>query len=299
MPRRQRKTPWLDWRNGIAYIKWYNPSKRRVDGISLRTSDPAEAETAFAEFLLHGKDLRDARPGRLTVEQALCDYLEEHAKPECADYNRQRDCSRHLITFFKDVALEDIDITRSEDYRDARRSGRVGGGKRRANKRGADSTIRRELNVLHSAAQHALQRKRISTMPVIKMPKDRRAHEDEEAPYYTLAEVKAIFAAADDIGGDMPSFVRLLYYTGARRRSIEHLTRDQVKWPARRILLQKPGKRATKKRQPIVPILKSMEAPLRAVWDLSDNDRLFELADYYRHYVAVCEAAGTHGHGGA
>ncbi len=209
-----------------------------------------------------------------------------------ADEQRRDDIIRHLSGFFRNDTIAEIDISRSRDYADARRSGRIGGGARRLCKVGSDSTIRRELVVLVSAAKHALKHKRITQMPVIELPAAQSVGQDDEVAYYSKEELARLFEAAKAQGGEIEHFVKLLYLTGARRGSLEGLRRGQVQWEQRRILLQQPGKVATKKRQPIVPILKAMVEPLQALWSASPNDRLFVRSDFYAPYRALCRSLG-------
>lgn len=284
MARPKRTTPWLGERNGIYYAFWYDERSRETKRLSLRTSSSDEAEARFAEFLLNGREIRQTRSNRLTVSQALDDYLEEHVDQHCAAGDRQHDAAAHLKEFFGDRALEAVDVPLSQEYARARLSGQIGGGKRRTNKKAAPATVRRELNVLTAAANHAKWMKRTTATISVDLPPERRLGPDDEAPYYSRDELDAIFARAEEVGGEIEPFVRLLYYTGARRRSIEALTRDQVKMREKRILLQQPGKKATKKRQPIVPIFRKMEPTLRALLDGDRTGRLFECADFYRPY---------------
>lgn len=289
MARPQRTTPWLRKRDGIYYAFWYDLDKQRTRRLSLRTGHDHEAENRFAEFLINGRELRHARVGGLTVIQALDDYCEEH--PVVA--TKRRDISvRHLKAFFGARLVETIDIPLSREYAKARREGLIGGGRYQKNRVGKDSTIARELTVLSAAANHAHRWKRIQTKPSIEKPHVTRAGEDDEAPYYTHDELARIMAAAEAIGGELEWFTKLLYRSGARRASIENLTREQVQWPAKRILLQKPGKRSTNKRQPIIPILKDMEAPLRALCDSSTRSRLFDRQEFYWPYREMLESLG-------
>ena len=133
-------------------------------------------------------------------------------------------------------------------------------------------------------------------MPVIELPAENSTTgRDDEVSYYSKEELARLFAAADAEGGEIAHFVRLLYLTGARRGSLEGLRRGQVQWEQRRMLLQPPGKVATKKRQPIVPILRAMVEPLRALWNATPNDRLFVRGDFYVPYRALCESIGLAG----
>lgn len=294
MARPKRTIPWLSIRNGIFYAFWYDERSRETKRVSLRTSDEGEAQARFAEFLLHGKEIRQSRPRGLTVAQALDDYLDEHVDKHCAAGRRQRDAVKHLKVFFADRALEDVDVPLSQEYATARSFGVIGGGSRRKAKEGSPSTIRRELNVLVAAANHAIWMKRTTKGWAIQvdLPPERRLGPDDEAPYYSHDELERIFAAAEEIGGEIVPFVRLLYYTGARRGSIEKLTRDRVKVREKRILLQEAGKRTTKKRQPIVPVLKVMEPWVEMLLLIGGERKLFECSDFYRPFVAVAKAAG-------
>lgn len=290
MARPKRTTPWIAPRNGVFYAHWYNESTRQTERISLRTADSAEAETRFAEFLLHGRELRQKREKGLTVSQALDDYYDEHVKEKCAAPRRQEQAIRWLKEFFGEYQLSEVGVPLSREYVSARVNGLIGGGKRRKVKAVAPTTVRRELNVLVAAANHALWMKREGAAAVsVDAPPMKTLGHDDEAPYYTEDELLEIFTLAE---GEMSYFVQLLYYTGARRGSIENLTRGQVNWATKRILLQQPGKTATKKRQPIVPIFKAMEQPLRDLWETGGRTRLFKLGDFYTPYRSLCLAAG-------
>lgn len=300
MARKRKKAPWLDTRGDRYYAFWYDPDTRKVQRLSLRTDDEGEACNRFAAFLTEGAAItKPRRNDELSVAQALDDYLKEHVycddedgRPNCADPDRQNIAARHLKAFFEGVALAEVDIPMSKRYAAARRAGSVGGDKHGHRKKGGNSTIRRELNVLVAAGNHALRWKRTTQdkMPSVHLPSDTVVSQDEEAPFLTKTELSTLIAAAD---GELKWFIELAYWTGARRQSILALEKSQVRWDQKRILLQKPSKKATKKRQPIVPILAEMERPLQAVWAASgDRERLFSDFDFYRRFRSLCRRLG-------
>ena len=270
------KTPLLGKRGEQFYVFWQDSAAGRTKRISLRTDDQDEAERRYATFLLEGQAV--TRPQLLTVPAALDDYYHEHVALKCADPYRQEIVIEHLKAFFGDRSVSEIDIPRSRAYADSRRADGI-----------SDSTIRRELNVLLAAANHARRWKRITEMPSVELPSEKLLGEDEQAPYYERHEIDMLIDLAS---GELQQFIELAYWTGARRRSIENLTRDQVKWDQKRVILMKPGKRATKKRQPIVPILPRMEPALKHLWEHGGDPRLFRCADFYRPFRELCERVG-------
>lgn len=239
------------------------------------------------------------------MEKALDDYYEEHVLKNCAHAKRQLDAITHLKAFFKDAPVTSVDVPSSQAYTDARVSGQIGGGKRRTKKEVAPSTVRRELNVLVAAINHAKWMKRTTYDVQVDYPPEKRLGQDDEAPFYDREELFRIFEEAsswadeerekfpeDKNAGEIEPFITLLYYTGARRGSIENLGRSQIRMEQKRIILKRPGKIDTKKRQPIVPILKPMEPALEFLLATGRKDRLFKCADFYRPYRELMKRAG-------
>lgn len=296
MSKKTGQTPWLDQRAGSDryYAFWYDRDSQAVKRLSLRTTDRDEATRRFAAFLVEGEAITN--PGRgdeLTVSQALDDYFREHVRERCAAPERQEYAILNLKAHFGDTPLEKVDIPMSRGYATARREGLVGGKKAGVRRQAQDSTIRRELNVLRASGNHALKWGRISRPPIIELPAEHVLGRDDEAPHFTKDEVKLLIETAS---GELQHFIALCYWTGARRRSIQDLTTDQVKWDAGRVFLQAPGKRTTKKRQPIVPILVDMKPHLRALCDDAGSGPLFKRRDFYNPFRKHCqEVLGRHG----
>jgi integrase len=290
MARPVREVPWLTKRGEVYYAAWYDQEQGETKRLSLRTADGGEAKSRFAAFLREGAFAQPSRAPGLTVTEALDQYLREHASKKCADFTRQEDAAKHLKAFFGDEPLARVDIPQSRAYADARRSGLIGGGKCRIGKYavGSDSTIRRELNVLRAASNHAKRWKRSTVDIQVELPTETLLSEDVQAPYFTRAEIATMLGSTD---GEFHHFLTLAYYTGARRGSIEELTKGQVRLDQRQILLQKPGKVRTKKRQPIVPILPEMEESVQALLagKTKDDQRLFETRTFYKPFVRLCK----------
>lgn len=199
-----------------------------------------------------------------------------------------------MTAFFGDIALADVDIPMSRAYADARRAGKIGGGVRRRNKVGADSTIRRELAALIAAANHAKKWKRISPveMPSIERPKDETEDAealDGEAKFFSREQIALLLFNAY---GQTRDIIKLCYYTGARRASIENLTAGQIDFARRKINLATPGKRITKKRQAVVPIFGVLMGDLRRLCaGKKPGDRLFKEGNaFYPPFMDLCRS---------
>jgi integrase len=219
----------------------------------------------------------------LSATEALNFYEKEHVNVKCADPARQRAAIVNLKAHFLDTPIKTIDIPASREYARRRREGEIGGGKRLKIKEAGDSTIRRELMVLVAAANHNVKWRRLlaTEIPSVELPSETR----HAAEFYTKDEVRYLIATAK---GDLQKFLRILYWTGARRRAIEHLHARQVKFDSGHIDLLTPGKKQTVKRMPIVPIFPEIEQDLR---ELAPRGLLFG-RDFYRQYHDHVDGAG-------
>ena len=295
MARPKRTTPWLAKRdNGIFYAWWWVEGERTPRRLSMETRSSAEAEARFGEFLINGRELRQSKiSGAYTAGQALDDYMAEHVLRKCAAPERHEYTLWPLKQFYGDTPLRDIDIASSLAYAAGRTDGSISGGP--SNRGGVGpATVRRELAVLVAAANHAVRTRKPTAASVqVELPNPAPTGRDDEVPYLTSEELESLFEEADKVGDDTRLFVRLLYFTGARRRSIEDLRRNQVRWDTRRIMLKPADKRATKKRQPIVPILKAMEPVVSELLETGGEDRLFKHPSYYVRFRKLAEAAGV------
>lgn len=293
MPRERAEIPELTARDGVYYVSWYDPERRGTKRLSLRTRDDIEARHRYAAFLASGLADLESRPAEddISVSRALDDYYVEHVAHKCMDKVRQENLIRHLKAFFGEMPLREVDIPACRRYAQARRLGVIGGGRRSPDRKGADGTIRRELNGLKAAANHALAWKRITrdNMPTFELPAAPRA----KAEWLTKDEVKAMIAAAS---GDLKAFIVMGYYTGARRHSIESLTKEQVFLSQNRINLQPLGRPLTKKRKPVVPIFPEMRPYVEALMERSKTKYLFgEVPDFYRPFAELAEDLGYEG----
>jgi integrase len=255
MPRKRRDVPWLEWRNSVAYVCWYDVEQRRTQRLSLRTEDVGEATNRYAAFLQQGKDIYAGagQPAGMTCGAALDYYLEEHVRRgPVVDKQRAEDAASNLKLFFEFTAIKDVGIPLSREYATRRASGDLCLRTRKGKKRLASAgTIKRELGTLLAAINHCVNWKKPGVcrddVPALEKPKTIRS----KGLWLYPDELEKLRAAADQKTRD---FIDLAYFTGARRKSIETLTWFQVDLTRGRINLAKPDDPVTKKRKPIVPI---------------------------------------------
>lgn len=275
MPRERKTVPWLKVRDGVHYVYWYDPeaagedaegrAKGRTKRISLATKDPVEARSRYAAFLSGGNEIfgprRDDR--RIDVGTALDQYRQEHVSKEVVDRARAEGIIVLLKRWFKDTPVEEIDIPACRAYADARMDGTLIAPKKedgsgRGGRAVSESTARREIGILNAAVEHAARWKRIgpkarppTPMPSIELP----AGGKPRLVFLTNEELAVVVNSAE---GRLKEFIQVLYYTAARRRSVERLVRYQVDLRAGTINLTSPleteNERNSKKRRPVVPI---------------------------------------------
>lgn len=285
------KQPWLSDREGIWYVNWYEEGNGRPKRKSLETRDAADARAAFGRWLSGSSVVNGRAKDAPTVAQVLDSYEAEHVNVHIIDKRRQKDILHHLRAWFKATPVADIDIPACRAYMVARRSGAVGGGKRRVGAdaaKGADSTIRRELGVLSAAVNHARKWKRLNgAEPTIELPPDTPP---EETLWLSKDEINRLAQAAE---GELKDFIAVAYYTAARRASIETLSVEQIDAANKRINLRKRGEVVTKKRRPIVPIHpKIADTVDRLVLCAGANGRIFTSPEFYYPFRSLCRRAG-------
>lgn len=182
----------------------------------------------------------------ITVEQIIDSYLAEHADIKCVDSRRQHDAAACLIKGLGSKTPSKLTPDVMLAYRKARESGEING-----HPVGA-GTLRRELNALVAAINHAVKHRRITlaevphiSLPNTPPPKDLWLDEKE---------AQQLWDAACRLGGRHFLFVAIALETASRKHAIEVLRWDQVDLAAGLIHFQQDGQVRTKKRRVPVPI---------------------------------------------
>lgn len=282
MPRKSQGPYLSDDRNeaGFYEVRWTENgrSKRKSTG----KADRRAAQRYYAEFII-ALDGAVANDGQITVGQCIDAYLKD--KTEVMAPNTQRNDYGHLRTHFGDLVVTEIDEDDVQAYREARAAGQItfvdAEGKIRGGKKSGDSTVRRELSMLSTAINHAIDKKKFRDsqgrpllkpgdrphieLPAAPSPRDRWLSRDEAGRLLTAA-AEVIPATGED-PGRLPRvyrYIALMLYTAARKETVYRLTWDRIQIqedPERvaagdygMINFQDPGRKRTKKRRGWVPI---------------------------------------------
>ena len=233
----------------IFEIRW--TEGRRSNRLSTKTTDRAEAEVFFAKWMLSRSEKSASAH---TIGAILDAYLAEHVAMKVVDKRRQEDCIRSLKGELGKRLPADLTFDVMSVYRDRRRAGKVNGHPV------GDGTLRRELNCLVAAINHALKHRRITAgdvphidLPSTPPPKDLWLDE---------AEADAFWHAAERLGGRVFLFVAVALETASRKKAVETLRWSQVDLNAGVIHFQNDGGLRTNKRRVAVPISERLAAVL-------------------------------------
>jgi integrase len=218
----------------------------------------------------------------LSVSEILDAYLKEHVAEKVVAKDRQEYGARHLKQHMGDLSLPTVDILACRKYARQRRA-----------EGAADSTIRRELNILSAAANQQRAWRRIGPehLPQIELPE---VAQSEQIEWFSKEQIQAMFKACNS--GWHGCFIRIGYYSAGRRNSVERLLKTQVDRDRDVIHLAQPGERKTKKRRPSVPLYPEIRPAVDWLFNNSGTPFLFgRKRSFYRPFVELCESLGFEG----
>lgn len=236
---------------GVYEIRW--TEDRRSHRRSTHSRDLPAAQEIFGKWLLTRNASKMQAP---TVRSILDAYLAEHVEERVSDKDRQRDCANNLASELGDLTPADLSPEVMLGYRRRREQGKVNG-----HAVGA-GTLRRELNCLVAAINHAVRHRRLSAadVPHIDLPQP----PPPKDLWLTEEEADQFWAASEKVGGRGFLFVAIALETASRKKAIQQLRWSQVDLSARLIHFQNDGGLRTKKRRVAVPMSDRLFTVLRA-----------------------------------
>ena len=272
---------------GNYEIRW--TQDRVTKRVSCNTKDKAEAEKALASHILK---LAASKPRPTSVSQVLSTYFDEHVDDNVSDKQRQEDCIKVLNAGLGFYDVSDLSPGVIKKYRDDRKTGKVNG------RKVGDGTLRRELNCLVAAINHAVTHKRIDAKdaPTIILP-DAPPPKDlwlTESKLDTLVRIASELYKGERLSR-LYRFVVVASETAARKNSVLSLRWGQVDLDRRLIHYQNDGNKRTKKRRVAVPMSDLCYSVLARAKDerLPECDWVMDTPySIQHHFDALIEAAG-------
>lgn len=272
---------------GIYEIRW--TEGRRSNRKSTHTGDRSAAQAALGRFLLGQAEAN--KVSTCSVSAILDAYDAEHVQERVVAKDRQEGCIAVLRAGLGAYDVQQLTPQVILDYRKDRKAGKVNGHV------AGDSTLRRELNCLVAAINHAARHRRIpaADVPHIALP-------DAPPPkdlWLTEAQLDALLDVASKVyAGDRMSrlyrFVVLAAETAARKTSILTLRWQQVDLKARLIHFQNDGNQRTKKRRVPVPMSDLAFDVLTQAWAERTQDEwvLDTPFSIQHHFETLLKTAG-------
>lgn len=259
MPRKSQGPRLAQNKYGVWEIRWVENrvSKRQSTKETLRS----KAEKALAKFLLNTAEER----GVPTIANVLDKYKTEHVYPKNEAIERAEVAIAVLTKAVGKLPVNQFSIEKQRRYIQARMDGKVNGRKVQS------STIRRELNVLIAAINHARKHGRLAptAVPYIALP-------EGGAPrdlWLTADEADFWLETAREVGERAHLFSAIALYAASRKRAIETLRwSTQVHLGRGLIDFNTPGRKQTKKRRPVVPIADELLPILEAAHEKRTTD---------------------------
>ena len=218
----------------------------------------------------------------LTVLEIIEAYLKEHVAHKVVAQDRQEYGGRHITDHLGQMVVSEIDIPACRKYV-----------KDRMTEGAAPSTIKREMTILRAAAHHAVRWRRLSTndLPQLEMPAE---GESEHVKWFTKEQVTTMFRECNS--GRLACFIRIAYFTAARKHSVERLLKSQVDVAGERIHLWRPGEKITKKRRPTVPLYPEIRPAVDWLMGASGTEYLFgRIGNFYRPFWKMTKKLGFEG----
>lgn len=271
---------------GVWEIRW--TENRRSYRKSTGTADKTEAQAALGRHLL-GLASKSA-VSEAGVSRVLDLYFEEHVSQKVVDTSRQADCLAVLRSGLGHLDVQQLTPDAIAEYCKARRNGAVNG------RKVVDGTLRRELNCLVAAVNHAVRHRRIPqseaphiALPPAAPPKDLWL---TEAQLDLLLEKAATLYQGERLSR-IHRFAVLAAETAARKTSILTLRWNQVDLDARLIHFQNDGLARTKKRRVPVPMSDDVHALLERASDERQSEWVMDTPHSIQHHFdALVRACG-------
>lgn len=250
MPRESQGPRLIQRRNRPNYfIRYIDPKSGQQRDESTGTGNRNEATKKLAEFLLQWSEPREKR---MRVNgMVLAEVLARYAilKEKAGNAERLKHSMKRLIPFWGHLKTDDIDEESILDYR-------------LANPARSSGTLRRELTDLRSAVNYAARKEFIRPISFPELPPDSPAKQR----WLTESEFANLLWHSRKVSRskhNLPTFLMIAFYTGARKGAIMDLEWNQVNFVKGEIDFLKEGGTQTTKKKARTPMAAQLQRHLR------------------------------------
>jgi len=240
---------WLSLRPGSAnwHRTWFDAAARQTRRESLGTADFAEAEGRLAEWFVENRQPRREQPASVAIEELLVRHYKLHASGLKSAPAVEKSLG-YWSSYFEGATVADVTPARVKGFA----AELFAAGK-------SSGYVRRILADGKAALNGAWRRGEIAALPFVDL-----AIAPEGEPRERILTVEEMAALLD--ASTVPHlrvYLLLAIGTMARPEAITDLTSFAIDWGSSTINLLPQGQRQTKKRRPIVPIVRTLR-PLLA-----------------------------------
>ena len=252
---------WLSQRprSRMWHATWFDSSSRQTKRVSLGTADLREAQILLAEFVAKKARVQSSEPADTPLAEVLLRYWHGHVCKLDSQGRLVRiashDQAKHALAlwneFWGGATVAELRIDRQEAF--------VIWLKDRGYK---NAYVSRVLSVGRAAINRAWKRQEIKSAPFIIDEPDRS--DQKERYRLTLDEMRQLLTTARK-WPHLHTFCMIAINTLARPDAVLDLSPRQVDLEMRRIELNPPGRKQTKKRRPVVPITETLLPYVKAL----------------------------------
>ena len=214
------------------------PTAKRVAEDAKRKID---AKLALGDLgILDNGHLDSPRFGDVAEE-----WLDRHAvlrsiRPSTLE-NYRSFTRHHLIPFFGRMPVAAITADVIEEFVTAKRA--AGGSARFSGRALSGPSLRTGLMALRLILQRAVRAKILPANPMLDLALRLRADDDDNVDPFTVAELRAIFAAAHELDRDFETLLRLWAQAGPRAGEVLGLTHQELDLDKGRALIERTWSR--------------------------------------------------------
>lgn len=231
-------------RSPFLYLEWRERGQKV--GRTTGTASLDAAKQRAREIILEEMNLRDEKPEETPLLALLDRYYLQHGHKLASKDTVKRAVALWREYWGEDATLSDMPVARQEGFV----SWLIGKGL-------SDGYTRRVIGVGRTALNRAVKRQEVTSAPFVELPPEGEAYEHAA----TRAQLVTFLNAP--MPEHLWAYTLIRLNTCCRGDAAKDLQPFQVDFEQKKIRLNPAGRRQTKKRRPVVPLTRTLEALLK------------------------------------